>query len=60
MEPGDHDFLDFMMGGGDELLNSYQCLHCGKWFHIDEGDAVEGKQNIVKCPGCDKEVDISK
>lgn len=50
------DFIDFMMSGGDELLNSFQCPHCGKWFHIDEVE--ENNDSMVNCPNCKKAIKL--
>jgi len=54
----DPDFLDFMMEGGDELMNSHQCPHCNQWFHTDEAEEAEGKPDTVICPHCSKKVPI--
>ena len=52
------DFLDFVMGGGDELLNGHECPHCKEWFHIDDAEEVDGKPDTVICPHCSKKVRI--
>lgn len=30
------DFFDFMMEGGDELLNTEVCPHCGEVIYLDQ------------------------
>ena len=30
------DFWDFMIEGGDELLNSQQCPRCGQLIYLDQ------------------------
>ena len=45
----DPDFLDFMMEGGDELLNTEVCPHCGTCVpHSLFFD------NVVECSECGK------
>jgi predicted Zn finger-like uncharacterized protein len=54
----DPDFLDFMMEGGDDLMNSHQCPHCNQWFHVDEAEEVEGNPDTVICPHCSKKIKV--
>jgi len=30
------DFFDFMIEGGDELLNAEMCKHCGNVIYLDQ------------------------
>ncbi len=53
----DPDFFDFMIEGGDELLNQEECPHCGETFDIDEAEPGETPDK-VKCPHCGKVVEI--
>ena len=60
MQPDDPDFLDFMMGGGDELLNTEECPHCGYVIYLDGNlEWIDEPKNICKCPNCGKEVKIA-
>lgn len=53
------DFWDFMMEGGDELLNSEECPHCGYIIYFDEKiEWLDKQQKICKCPQCGKEIKI--
>ena len=53
------DFFDFMTEGGDELLNSEECPHCGKIIHLDKDiDWVDKERRICKCPHCADEIKI--
>lgn len=53
------DFLDFMMKGGDELLNSEICPHCGDVIYLDQKiEWIDEANKIAKCPSCSKEVKI--
>ena len=62
----DPDFIDFMMGGGHYLLfpedfGEYDCPNCGR--RIVPGDKVEWVDegnNIIKCPECGEEIEISE
>ena len=54
----DPDFIDFMMEGGDDLLNRHDCPHCGKSFHLDEiANWVDKSKGLGKCPSCNEEVE---
>jgi len=54
------DFWDFMIEGGDELLNSQECPHCGKVIHLDQDiEWIDEEKRIAKCPNCGEEVKIT-
>lgn len=56
----DPNFLDFMMDGGDELLNSELCPHCGAAIYLDRDiEWIDEENKIAKCPSCGKEVKIN-
>jgi len=51
------DFWDFMIGGGDELLNSEPCPHCGAAIYLDQNiEWIDEENKIAKCPKCGGEV----
>jgi len=51
------DFWDFILEGGDELLNSEECPHCGYIFYLDEKiEWFDKQQKVCKCPQCGKEI----
>jgi len=53
------EFWDFMMEGGDELLNSEPCPHCGGVIYLDQKiEWVDEEKRIAKCPECREEVKI--
>ena len=54
------DFIDFMINGGDEVLNNYECPACGHVFNDAEIEWADENQSLVKCPKCKKIVEISK
>ena len=55
----DPDFFDFMIEGGDELLNSEVCLHCGEVIYLDREIEWTGKdKKTAKCPKCGGEIEI--
>ena len=55
----DPDFWDFMMEGGDELLNSEVCTHCGDVVYLDQKiEWIDEENKIAKCPKCGKEVKV--
>ena len=55
----DPDFFDFMIEGGDELLNSEVCPKCGYVFYLDQKlEWIDEAKNICKCPKCGEEVEI--
>jgi len=35
------DFWDFMIEGGDELLNTQECPHCGEIIYLDENIGMD-------------------
>jgi len=37
----DLDFWDFIMKGGDELLNSEACFNCGELIFMDQEEGVK-------------------
>ena len=43
------DFIDFMVLGGDDLINGQKCLSCGKWINPENIDS--------KCPHCGESLD---
>lgn len=50
---------DFFLEGGDELMNSQECLHCGYVFYLDgKLEWVNRTKNICICPHCGEEVKI--
>lgn len=56
----DSDFFDFMMEGGDELLNTEVCPHCGEVIYLDQKiEWVDEENKIAKCPKCGGEVKIA-
>jgi DNA-directed RNA polymerase subunit RPC12/RpoP len=55
----DDGFWDFMIGGGDELLNTQECPHCGQIIYLDqEIKWVDSEQGIARCPYCGGKVEI--
>ena len=57
MTPDDLD--DFVLDGGDELMNSEVCPYCGQVFYLDgKLEWVDRARNICKCPHCGEEVKI--
>jgi NAD-dependent SIR2 family protein deacetylase len=53
-------FWDFMIEGGDELLNSELCLHCGDVIYLDQKiEWIDEDKKIAKCPSCGVEVKIT-
>jgi len=46
------DFIDFMMTGGDDLINGQKCPSCGKLINLEDGD---GK---CKCPYCGEPIEV--
>jgi len=52
-------FFDFMMEGGDELLNTEVCPHCGEVVYLgQEVEWVDKNKRIAKCSSCGGEVKI--
>ena len=50
---------DFFLEGGDELMNTEECPHCGHVFRLDEKlEWINEAKNICKCPNCGLEVEI--
>jgi predicted RNA-binding Zn-ribbon protein involved in translation (DUF1610 family) len=53
-------FFDFLISGGDELLNNEACPHCGDVIYLDQKiEWVDEASKIAKCPGCGGEVKVS-
>lgn len=51
------DLFDFMTKGGDELLNSEVCPHCGEVIYLDEEiEWLDKDKKIAKCLKCAGEV----
>ncbi len=53
------DLDDFFFKGGDELLNTEECLHYGEVIYLDHKiERVDEENKIAKCPKCRGEVKI--
>jgi len=53
------DFFDFMIEGGDELMNSEVCPHCGDVIYLDRRiEWIDNDKKIAKCPSCGASVEI--
>lgn len=51
------DLDDFFLEGGDELMNSEVCPHCGEVIYLDqEIEWIDKDKKTVKCPKCGGEV----
>lgn len=47
------------MEGGDELLNTEVCPHCGGVIYLDqEIEWIDEAERVARCPDCGKEVEI--
>ncbi len=56
----DPDFFDFMMEGGDELLNSELCPHCHNVIYLDQNiEWIDKDNKIAKCPSCGAKVKVA-
>ncbi len=56
----DPDFFDFMMEGGDELLNSELCPKCGDAIYLDQAiEWADEEKGICICPHCGEKVKIN-
>lgn len=54
------DFFDFMIEGGDELMNTEACPHCGEVIYLDQKiEWVDKDKKTAKCPKCGGEVKIA-
>lgn len=50
---------DFFLEGGDELLNTEPCPHCGDVIYLDQKiEWIDEEKRIAKCPKCGEEVKI--
>ncbi len=57
----DPDFFDFMIEGGDDLLNTKQCSHYEDVIDLDQDiEWIDEEKEIAKCPRCGSKVKISK
>jgi len=57
----DPDFFDFMIEGGDELMNSEVCICCGDVIYLDQEIVwIDKNKRIAKCPGCGEQVKINR
>lgn len=55
------DLCDFMMEGGDELMNSEVCPHCGGVIYLDQSiDWIDEGKRIAKCPACGGEIKVDR
>ena len=51
---------DFFLGGGDDLLNTEPCPHCGDVIYLDQKiEWIDEAKKIAKCPCCGGEVEIN-
>ena len=49
-----------MIEGGDELMNTEVCPHCGELIYLDqEIEWINKDKKIAKCPGCGEQVKIN-
>jgi len=54
------DLDDFFLEGGDELMNSELCPHCGDVIYLDQKiEWIDKDKRIAKCPNCGREVEIN-
>lgn len=54
------EFWDFMIEGGDELLNSEVCPHCGAVIYLDQKiEWVDEGKRIAKCQKCGEKIKIA-
>ena len=53
------EFFDFIMEGGDELLNTQVCPHCGNVIYLDQRmEWIDEDKRFPKCLKCGGEVKI--
>lgn len=51
---------DFFLEGGNELMNTEICSHCGDAVYLDqEIEWINKDKRIAKCPGCGEKVKIN-
>ena len=54
------EFNDFILEGGDELLNSELCPYCGDVIYLDQKiEWIDEEKKIAKCLKCGGEVEIN-
>lgn len=59
MNTSNDDIDDFFLEGGDELLNSEVCPHCGEVIYLDQDiEWTDKNKKTAKCPKCGGEVEI--
>lgn len=59
MKMANDELDDFFLEGGDELLNTEVCPHCGEAIYLDqEIEWIDKDKRIAKCPDCGGEVKI--
>jgi len=55
----DPDFFDFLIEGGDELLNTERCPHCGATIYLDQRiEWTDESRRTCKCPSCRGNVEL--
>ena len=55
------DLFDFMMEGGDELLNTEVCPHCGDVIYLgQEIEWIDKEKRIARCTKCGKGIKIEE
>jgi len=55
---GNTDYLDFMSEGGDEVLNRYECPHCGETFDSSEVEMADEANGVCHCPMCGQQISM--
>lgn len=54
------DFFDFMIEGGDELLNSEICPKCKDAIYLDQIiEWIDAEKGFCICPHCGEKVKIN-
>lgn len=50
---------DLFLEGGDELLNTKACSHCGDVIYLDQKiEWFDEENKIAKCPKCGEEIKV--
>ena len=50
---------DFFLEGGDELMNTEKCPHCGAVIYLDqEIEWIDETKKIAKCPKCGEGIEL--